>query len=68
VLDDDLGAIGPRLVAVGPGDVRTLVATPRLRWNSSKRVRPWKASRTMSSVQRSPMISSARAIEQLWES
>jgi hypothetical protein len=39
---------------------------PRLSRNSSNRVHPRKASRTISSDQRSPTISSALAIEQFW--
>jgi hypothetical protein len=37
---------------------------PRLAWNCSNRVSPRKTSRTISSVERSPTTSSARAIEQ----
>ena len=36
------------------------------RWNSLKRLRPRNASRTISTLQRSPTTSSARAIEQTW--
>src|SRR3954454_8833355 len=39
---------------------------PRPRWRSSKRCTPRKTSRMISSVQRSPTISSALAIEQTW--
>src|SRR5512132_2314624 len=45
-----------------------LRATPRLSWSSSKRRIPRNTSRMISSVQRSPTISSARAIEQFWPS
>ena len=45
--------------------VRMLGAIPSLRWKSEKRVEPAnKALRTISRLQRSPMISSARAAEQ----
>jgi hypothetical protein len=37
---------------------------PRLVWNCSKRLRPRKASRTRSRLQRSPTTSRARAVEQ----
>src|SRR6266545_2896063 len=45
-----------------------LRAMPRLVRNSSKRRRPRSASRMISMVQRSPMTSSVRAIEQFWPS
>src|SRR4051794_7604312 len=41
---------------------------PRSRCRSSKRRTPRKRSRTISSVQRSPIVSSAPAIEQTWSS
>jgi len=42
-----------------------LRATPRLAWKSPNRLTPSNASRTISSDQRSPMTSSARATGQL---
>jgi hypothetical protein len=39
---------------------------PSSRWKSSKRRTPRNASRMISIVQRSPMRSSVRAIEQTW--
>src|SRR5262249_10795031 len=48
--------------------LRTLLAIPRLASSSSKRWSPRATSRMISSVQRSPTTSSARAIEQTWPS
>ena len=50
----------PRRRGAASRGCRTLRATPRLRWKSSKRRMPRKASRRISSVQRSPTTSSAR--------